>query len=145
MSFIKPELEIPLSYLIELNERTKPQWGSLTPIGMIEHLTDSINMSSGVLLQGIEVPEKYWKKMIEILNSDAELPKNFKASFEPETRIIRHNKLNEAIEEFEKAWLNYEKVFFQEADFRTNHPNYGPLNKPQWDRLLSRHLTHHFV
>ena len=145
MKFIEPELKIALTHLLRLTDQHIPKWGSLSPIGMVEHLTDAINMASGMPMQNIEVPEKYWGKMIEILNSDAELPKNFKATFAPENRIIRHAQLREAIKEFENAWLNYEKVFFQESDLRTNHPNYGPLNKPQWDRLLSKHLTHHFL
>jgi hypothetical protein len=145
MKFIEPELKIALTHLLRLTEQTIPKWGSLSPIGMVEHLTDAINMASGMPMQNIEVPEKYWGKMIEILNSDAELPKNFKATFAPENRIIRHAQLKEAIEEFTLAWRNHQKVFQQEPNLVTNHPNYGPMNKNQWDRLLSKHLTHHFL
>lgn len=58
-----------------------------------------------------------------------------------ERSVIR---LTDAIEEFERAWLEYERVFKENENLITNHPNYGPLNKSQWKKLLSKHLTHHF-
>lgn len=144
MNFIEPNLTVVISCLKQLNEDRNPLWGSLTPIGMVEHLTDSLNMASGNPKEIIEVPEKYWKKMLAILNSDKPFPKNFKASFAPENRTIRNKNLDDAIIELQKAWVHYEKVFLNEPNLITNHPNYGPLNRIQWDRILSKHLTHHF-
>lgn len=144
MKFIEPELRAVTSCLEQLNIDHIPLWGTLTPIGMIEHLTDSLNMASGNPIENIEVPEKYWPKMLEILDSDVPFPKNFKASFAPEKRILRNENISKAIEELQKAWEYYEKVFLHNPTLITNHPNYGPLNKKQWDRILSKHLTHHF-
>ena len=144
MKFIQPELKIALTHLRKLTEQHNPKWGTLSPNGMVEHLTDSLNMASGMPMQGIEVPEKYWDKMIKILNSEVELPKNVKATFAPENRTIRNKSLTDAVAEFERAWLEYERVFKENENLITNHPNYGPLNKSQWKRLLSKHLTHHF-
>jgi len=144
MKFIEPELHIALTCLRNLDENQKPQWGFLSSIGMVEHLTDSLNMASGITQHDIEVPEKYWPKMNEILASENGMPKNFKATFAPEKRTIRNKKMKDALEEFEKAWLEYERIFKENESLINNHPNYGPLNKSQWQRLLSKHLTHHF-
>ena len=144
MNFIKPDLDLVLNCLKQLKENETPLWGNMSPIGMIEHLSDSLNMASGNPMEKIEVPEKYWNKMIEILNSDVEFPKNFKASFAPENRVIRNSTINDAIYELKSVWKNYEEVFSMNPKLITNHPNYGPLNKKQWDRILSKHLTHHF-
>ena len=144
MKFIKPDMDLVVNYLKQLKENETPLWGNMSPIGMIEHLSDSLNMASGNPMEKIEVPEKYWNKMIEILNSDAEFPKNFKASFAPENRVIRNSTINDAIRELKNVWENYDGVFSMNPKLITNHPNYGPLNKKQWDRILSKHLTHHF-
>ena len=144
MKFIKPDLNLVVNCLKQLKENETPLWGNMSPIGMIEHLSDSLNMASGNPMEKIEVPEKYWNKMIEILNSDDEFPKNFKASFAPETRVIRNSTIHDAIHELKNVWENYEGVFSMNPKLITNHPNYGPLNKKQWDRILSKHLTHHF-
>lgn len=145
MVFIQPELNNVLNHLRKLNENSMPMWGSLTSIGMIEHLTDSLNMAIGNPMEKIEVPEKYWDKMISVLNSEARFPKNFKVSFAPENRIIRNKDINGSIMEFEKTWAVYEDVFSKTPKLISNHPNYGPLNKKQWDRILSKHLTHHLT
>ena len=144
MKFIKPDMDLVVNYLKQLKENETPLWGNMSPIGMIEHLSDSLNMASGNPMEKIEVPEKYWNKMIEILNSDAEFPKNFKACFAPENRVIRNSTINDAIRELKNVWENYDGVFSMNPKLITNHPNYGPLNKKQWDRILSKHLTHHF-
>lgn len=145
MAFIEPELNSVVNHLKKLDENSKPIWGSLTSLGMIEHLTDSLNMAIGNPMEKIEVHEKHWKKMIAILNSDAAFPKNFKVSFAPENRIIRNKNMKGAMLEFEKTWMVYETTFFNAPKLITNHPNYGPLNKQQWDRILSKHLTHHLT
>ncbi|MDG2153827.1 MAG: hypothetical protein P8K10_07825 [Crocinitomicaceae bacterium] len=145
MGFIEPELNSVVKYLKKLDEKSVPIWGSLTPLGMIEHLTDSLNMAIGNPMEKIEVHEKHWNKMIAILNSDAAFPKNFKVSFAPENRIIRNKNIIGAILEFEKTWTVYEETFSNTPKLITNHPNYGPLNKQQWDRMLRKHLTHHLM
>ena len=145
MIFIESELNRVVNHLKKLDESSKPIWGSLTSLGMIEHLTDSLNMSIGNPMEKIEVHEKYWGKMIAILNSDAAFPKNFKVSFAPENRFIRNKNISGAILEFEKTWMVYEKTFSNAPKLITNHPNYGPLNKQQWDRILRKHLTHHLM
>jgi len=144
MYFIEAKLDLALDLLNGLKEDQTPQWGSLSAIGMVEHLTDSLNMASGKTKHDIEVPEKYWPKMLEILASEKEMPKNFKATFAPKKRTIRNEKITDAIAEFERAWLEYERIFKENEQLINLHPNYGPLNKSQWKRLLSKHLTHHF-
>ena len=103
MIFIESELNRVVNHLKKLDESSKPIWGSLTPLGMTEHLTDSLNMSIGSPMERIEVNEKNWGKMIAILHSDAVFPKNFKVRFAPENRIIRNKNINGAIWEFEKT------------------------------------------
>ncbi|MDB3905388.1 hypothetical protein N9335_02805 [Crocinitomicaceae bacterium] len=134
-----------MNHLIKLNENSLPIWGSLTSLGMIEHLTDSLNMAIGNPMEKIEVHEKHWNKMIGILNSDAVFPKNFKVSFAQENRVIRNKNMNGAILEFEKTWMIYQETFSKNPKLITNHPNYGPLNKQQWSLILRKHLTHHLT
>ena len=145
MVFIELKLNSVVNHLKKFNENSKPTWGSLTSLGMIEHLTDSLNMAIGNPMEKIEVHKKHWNKMMAILNSDAAFPKNLKVSFAPENRIIRNKNMHGAILEFEKTWMVYETTFSNAPKLITNHPNYGPLNKIQWDRILRKHLTHHLT
>lgn len=144
MEFIEPNIELVLGCLKKLKEDTAPNWGTITARGMVEHLTDSLQMAYGFKHHEIEVPEKYWSKMRDILDAETLLPKNYSATFAPKIRSIRNETLPLALGEFKKEWFSYQNAFNESPEMITNHPNYGPLNRMQWNRLLSKHLTHHF-
>lgn len=141
--FINTDLETILSHLDKLTATTPAKWGKMTPQQMIEHLTDTINMALERQSYDLQIPIEKIPGMVQFLESDKELPKDFKVIFATENSPLRNEELELAIDEFVDAFLEFEEKMFDE-NFKASHPYYGELNFVQWDRLNSKHLTHHF-
>lgn len=141
-------LEMDITYLVELLDKlspdTKPSWGHMNAQQMVEHLSDSIKISSGKLILPLEVPEEKIPKMQAFLESDKAMAKNIEVPFAKKDTPLRHEELALAIDEFLLEWIDFEEFFGENPESRTSHPYYGPLNYEQWLRLHAKHFTHHF-
>jgi oxepin-CoA hydrolase/3-oxo-5,6-dehydrosuberyl-CoA semialdehyde dehydrogenase len=144
MQFIQPDLETFLSHLNRLESTAQPQWGKMSAQRMVEHLTETVYMSMGNSEFGLLIPEEKIEKMQTILFSDVPMPKEFKVPFAPEEYTLRNEELELAVDEFVETWLNYEEYYEQNQGQLHLHPFYGDLNKEGWDRMHSKHFTHHF-
>jgi len=143
-AFLELDITFLVSKLDELKPNTKPKWGGMSAQQMIEHLSDSIKISSGKLKLGLEIPEEKISKMQEILASDKEMPKNFEVPFAKKDTPLQHEELALSIDEFLLEWIDFEEHFSENSNTTEIHPYYGPLNYFQWLRLHSKHFTHHF-
>lgn len=144
MQFIQTDLETVLTHLNKLDTSTKPLWGKMNAQQMVEHLTDSLKMATGQFKCKLEISEEKIEPMQGFLASDKPLPRDFKASFAPEHVSLRNEELELSVDEFVENWLNYTKFYEEHPTQKILHPYYGELNAEQWDRLNSKHLTHHF-
>lgn len=142
--FVTPDLENVLKILDQLEENKTPNWGSLSPQGMVEHLTDTLQMAVGKGEHKLLIPEDKVSKMQAFLDSDKEMMRNIQVPFAPEERVMRNDELATAIDEFTEAWLNWEEKFTGNESLETLHPFYGMLNFEKWKKLHQKHLTHHF-
>ncbi len=146
MNYIEPTLTNTLVFFNKLTPETKPLWGTMTSLDMIEHITESLDMAQGKI-EGLTLkfPEEKAPKALQVLLSDQPMPKNFKAPFGSEDKLPNRNEnLQEAIAEFEKNWNSFEKHFKENPGIRHIHPYFGNLNYEEWLRLHSKHFTHHF-
>ncbi len=145
MNYTAPTLENALAHFNQLNPETKPLWGSMNAIGMVEHITDSLQLAQGNI-EGIQlnIPEEKVPKAMGFLFSDHPMPKNFKAPYGEADEDNRNATLEDAIAEFEAHWQLFEKHFEENPGIRHIHPSFGNLNKEEWLRVHSKHLTHHF-
>lgn len=145
MNYIAPTLAIALAHLNQLKPDSKPLWGVMNATGMVEHITDSLNLAQGKL-EGVqlEIPEDKIPKAKGFLHSDHPLPKNFKAPYGEADLDNRNATLEDAIAEFELHWKEFEKHFDDNPGAEHLHPSFGKLDKTEWLRLHSKHLTHHF-
>lgn len=143
--FIEPDIEQLLSKLDTLKESQLPLWGSMNAQQMVEHLSDSLKISSGKLIFPLEISEEKIPKMIQFLESEHPMPKNFEVSFAHKNEPLRHEEMALAIDEFLLEWIDFEEYFSNTSATATVHPYYGPLNFEQWLRLHSKHFTHHFT
>ncbi len=143
-AFLEMDITLLVAKLDELTADKKPLWGSMSAQRMVEHLTDSIKMSSGKLKLGLEIPEEKISKMQEILASDKEMPKNFEVPFAKKDTPLRHEELALAIDEFLLEWIDFEEYYAENPGQKEIHPYYGSLNYEQWLRMHSKHFTHHF-
>jgi hypothetical protein len=145
MNYTAPNLENALAHFKQLTPNTKPLWGRMNAIGMIEHITDSLNLAQGKLEDvKLEIPEEKIPRAKGFLQSDHPLPKNYKAPYGDADNQNRNESLAEAIEEFQTHWLAFEQHFDDRPEIHHIHPSFGDLNKEEWLRLHSKHLTHHF-
>lgn len=146
MNYLEPTLANALAHFNQLTPETKPLWGTMTSLDMVEHITDSLDMAQGKF-EGLtlQFPEEKAPKALKFLMSDHPMPKNFKAPFGPSEKAPNRNaNLQDAIAEFENNWNTFTNLFESNPELRQIHPNFGNLNYEEWLRVHSKHLTHHF-
>ena len=144
MTFVESDLESFLSILNKIEVSSKPLWGAMHAQRMVEHLSDGVNMSMGKGDFQLEIPEDRVAKMVQFLDSDKPMAQNIQVSFAKADTALRNLDLEEAIDEFTLAWVDFEEFYENNPDFTALHPYYGNLNFEQWKRLHSKHFTHHF-
>jgi len=144
MAFVQPNLEIFLSILNKLDPSTKPQWGTMTAQRMVEHLSDSIDLSLGVLRLELMIPEEKMERAQSFIESEHPLPKNVEVTFATTTTPLRYSELAISIDEFAQKWIAFEAYYTEFPDDKHLHPYFGALNFDLWSKLHSKHFTHHF-
>ena len=142
--FIEPNIELILSTVSTLDASQKPLWGAMSAQRMIEHLTDSIQVSSGKIVLEQITPNDKLDRMISFLESDKPMAKNIEVSFAGKDVPLRHEEIELAIDELVEEWIDFEELYASNEGLKIPHPYYGPLNFEQWLRLHSKHFTHHF-
>jgi len=142
--FIEADIETILSKLANLEATKKPLWGGMSAQRMVEHLTDSVRMSSGKEEFPLEISEDKIGKMHLFLESDKGMAKNIEVAFAGKDVALRHSEIELAIDELTEEWCDFEEIFEENDSFKSLHPYYGKLNFDQWKRLHSKHFTHHF-
>lgn len=145
MSFIEPNLEIILEKLNRLTAKTPPQWGAMVAQRMVEHLSDSLDVSTGVLPLELQIPVEQLPGALAHLHSEKPMPQNFKASYAPPGVPLRNDELETAIDELATKWMDFEAFFDENPVAKTMHPVYGELDFQGWQRMHSKHFTHHFT
>ena len=143
--FIDTDITLLLTKLDTLSDEKSPLWGKMTAQQMVEHLTDSLKISSGKIKLPLETPEEKLPKMLQFLESEHAMPRSFEVSFVDPKAQLRHDEMALAIDEFLLEWIDFEDYFSNPAASETVHPLYGALNYEQWLRLHSKHFTHHFT
>lgn len=143
--FVAAELETILSHLNRLTPETTPKWGSMGAQRMVEHLTDTLRIATGKNPQSLQIPEEKLERMIAFLDSDKPMAQNVAVSFATPEMELRNEEMELAIDEFVDEWLYFEELFESDPSRTALHPFYGELNFEQWQRLNSKHYTHHFT
>jgi oxepin-CoA hydrolase/3-oxo-5,6-dehydrosuberyl-CoA semialdehyde dehydrogenase len=145
MKFIEPNLEVILRLLDQLEENTNPEWGTMTPVMMVEHLTTMLKMASGKFQPAKAADFNKTERPSDFLTSAIPLQKNLKASFVPEFIEVKNENLSDAIDEFTEEWLAYEEHYQNDSSALEEHPYLGLLNYQQWQQLHSKHISHHLL
>jgi len=142
--FVETDIETVLKYLDALKPTQKPAWGAMSAQRMVEHLTDTLRIATGENPQKLEIPEDKIDRMLAFLDSDKPMARGIVVPFAPENEELRHEEIELAIDEYCEVWLDFEALYDVNPGLKHPHPYYGPLNFEQWNRLHSKHLTHHF-
>lgn len=145
MNYITPDLVTILHHLDQLKSDAQPLWGTMSAQEMVEHLTDGVKMSYGKLIIPLEIKEDQIEKAQGFLDSEHPFPKEFKAAFVPKEITLRHEELELAIDEFTMEWVDYLDYYEENPTAKHLHPYFGELTFDQWQRLQSKHITHHLT
>ncbi len=136
---------IPVA-LEKLNEDAVPEWGSMTPQHMIEHIVGSWMISNGKARSPIFTPDEKLPKYREFLFSDIPYKRNtmnpiFRNGLPP----LRKPNLEAAKE----TLLNEMAIFFEYHNNNPgssfNHPVFGELDYDGWLTFQKKHMGHHFT
>lgn len=145
MMFISTDIETLLPLFDKLQADTKPKWGNMSAQRMVEHLTDTLKIATGETPFPMEVPEDRIERMVAFLDSDKPMAQNLQVSFAGVAVPLRHSEIELAVDEYIETWLDLEQLYAENPGLKHPHPYYGPLDFQQWNRLHSKHLTHHFT
>lgn len=143
--FLSPDLETFLGKLKHLSADTPAEWGAMNAQQMVEHLSNSIDLSTGQIKGVLSIPEEKVEGAVAYLHSEKPFPKGFKVKYAPENPPLRNDDLETAIDELAMKWVSFEEYFFNEPEAKNMHPVYGNLDHKGWLRVHSKHFTHHFL
>jgi len=133
--------------LAKLTEGMKPNWGTMTPQHMIEHLERTIRIGAGQI-QNFEIatPEKYLEKVQEMIYNHKKMPRavNHPLMREGELEDLIHEDLATAKSKLIEAYDTFETYFKENPEAITKNAVFGEMNKFEWDLLNTKHMNHHF-
>jgi oxepin-CoA hydrolase/3-oxo-5,6-dehydrosuberyl-CoA semialdehyde dehydrogenase len=133
--------------LNELTENAKPQWGTLTPQRMIEHLEFTYRIASGEIQDfEINTPEKYMEKAHASLYNYEKLPREYDFPLAEKSEIVktRYESLEVAKVKLLEARQRYLEYFKENPEAITKNVVFGELKRYEWYLMERKHLNHHF-
>lgn len=144
MDFNNIQLEDIIRLLDRLEPNTQPNWGNMSAQRMVEHLTDTLDLSiENIDNVKLEIPEDKISKAQGFIVSEHPMPRNFEATFAPSDKGTRNESIDDAIDEFAMKWVEFENYFEANPEATTLHPNFGKLDFELWKKLNGKHLKHH--
>lgn len=135
-----------LEFLEQLDSQKEPNFGSMTPQHMIEHLCLATSLSNGQVHGELTVaPERADRSKQFMIYTDRTFPRGIKVTnpdgslpdFNFETIEAAKGALREHI-------ANFDAFFEENPDESPVHPVLGPLTHAEWIIFHSKHFTHHF-
>ena len=145
MNFIDLDIEFIIQQLERLNQETQPKWGKMSAQRMIEHLSDSVRISTGKSSFPLEISEDRIDRMQDFLRSDKPMMKNVEVPFATENTPLRHEEMALAIDELVLELIDFEDYYGEDEKKTALHPYYGHLNYDLWILLHKKHFSHHFA
>jgi hypothetical protein len=144
MNFIEFDIEYIVNRLDQLNPNQQPNWGTMSAQRMVEHLTDSVQLSTQKISFPMEVPEEKIGRMQDFLRTDKPLVRNVAVAFAPKDAPLRNEEMELAIDELVIELIEFEEFYSTNPSRTATHPYYGALNYELWVQLHKKHFTHHF-
>ncbi|NND88262.1 MAG: phenylacetic acid degradation bifunctional protein PaaZ, partial [Flavobacteriaceae bacterium] len=133
--------------LSKLSADMQPQWGSMTPQQMVEHLEYTYRIASGEIQDfDITTPEKILEKVHATLYNYEKMPRgyDFPLAGKADMMNLKHDDLSAAIKKMMEAREAYLEYFKTHPEARTKNAVFGELNRFEWYLLERKHLNHHF-
>ncbi|WP_299215252.1 phenylacetic acid degradation bifunctional protein PaaZ [uncultured Dokdonia sp.] len=133
--------------LAKLAEDSMPQWGTMTPQQIVEHLELTYRIAMGEV-QDFEIatPEKILDKVHATLYNYDKMPRDYnfplyEAGIQP---ALKHENLAFAKAELIRIRQEYLKYYKENPEATAKNAVFGELNKYEWYLMERKHLNHHF-
>lgn len=124
----------------------KSLWGKMTFQHIVEHLTLSLQISTGKKPQMLYLKQNEADEIkLKLIYSEGELPMGIKSPLLGEDPPPLVNKDPETAIANLRAELSYFNEYYQKnANAAHIHPRFGLLNYHEWKIIHGKHFTHHF-
>lgn len=118
-----------LKCLEDLNRDSKPIWGEMSAIHMLEHVIDAVRISNAKITVSGFTDSKKLAVFKKVLMSNRPLPKNFtnpNVSYEYKAEF---GNITEAVDILKSEVEDFYLYFENNPDERLTNPSFGDLNK----------------
>ncbi len=135
-----------VSKIDNLEEKTPAQWGVMTAQHMVEHLIDTLYISSRPTdIEAFNPPEKQGV-MKKFLFSDKPMPRNFKSpAMDEAPKPLKYDSFEKAVDVFKDLYDQFHTYFKENPDAKLTNPAFGDLDYNEWKQFHKKHITHHFT
>jgi len=131
--------------LNELQVDTKPLWGEMDSIKMIDHLRAGTELFLSKRKPKLEVPEEKLPRYKAFLMSDkpfmegARKPKEYQDYERQDAQ-----ELDKLKSDFLEVLKRFDSITLAQKDFWCFHPSFGLLDPTETRQLQFKHIRHHF-
>jgi uncharacterized damage-inducible protein DinB len=135
-----------LEFLEQLDSQKEPNFGSMTPQHMLEHLCLATSISnSQVQVELTVTPERAARSKQFMINTDRTFPRGIKVT-NPDGSLpdFKFPTIEAAKDALRKHIADFDAFFEENPDAAPVHPVLGPLTHDEWIIFHSKHFTHHF-
>lgn len=128
-----------------LRAKTAPWWGHMTAQHMIEHLTASLEESTGKIASKLLIPEANLAGAKEWLVSEKEFKQNIKHPLLADSpQALKNSNIVEAYSKFAEELKKFFDYYSDNSTKKNTHVAYGDLNFEEWVQCHYKHFRHHF-
>jgi hypothetical protein len=121
-------------------------WGKMNAQQMIEHYTNAVKISSGVVTFSTTLNHEAIEKNHRFLMTDRPFKESIKDPLLPEEPVaFEKGSITEAIATLQNAFNHFFEYYQNNPDERVNNPIFGPLNFEEQVHLLHKHALHHLA
>ena len=132
--------------LLKINTNSKPAFGTMNVLEMIEHLTIGLELSLSYKEYHIKTPEEQipafqrWLMTDKPFRPGSPMPKNFKDFQAPDGQSLEAAK-----ERLLETFRLFKSTVEEDENFWSVHESFGKLNAEQTRQLHVKHFTHHLT
>jgi len=135
-------VERALARLERLAPDRRPRWGRLTATGMVEHLSNSLEVAMGLRPAAAMVPAFLFPLAWAVGRLPLPIPRRLPAA--PEFLAARGADFPATVAQLRELLRRFHREVLADPMVRHLHPVFGSLSRLQWAALQDRHLHHHF-
>jgi oxepin-CoA hydrolase/3-oxo-5,6-dehydrosuberyl-CoA semialdehyde dehydrogenase len=130
----------------KLDEHAQPEWGSMTPQHMLEHLLWAFEYSNGILDAACRTPEAVLERSRRFLHDNRPTPHEFKnpllGDIPPPLKFRAFAEAQGALRDANSFFV---RIHAGQPETVRVHPIFGPLSLEEWQRSHFKHCYHHLL